>query len=576
MVRVLSYLKPYWHLVTAALALVFFQSMADLYLPTLMADIVDTGIVNGDINYIMSVGIKMLLVALGGALSAVLASFFSSHAAMGLGKALREEIFKRVERFSLSEFDTFGAASLITRTTNDVTQIQMVTMMSLRMVAMAPIMGIGGIIMAISRAPSISWIFLVVIPVIALVIVTISRISVPLFRSIQKKIDTINRVLRENLTGVRVIRAFNRISYEKKRFDDANEDLTDTAIRVNRLMACLMPITMLIFNMTTVVIIWFGSRRIDAGIIQVGDLMAFIQYAMQIMFSVTMVSMIFVMYPRASASAERINEVLDTTPGIMDPVKPQIPAEVRGVVEFKDVTFRYPGAEEAVLSNITFKAEPGKTTAIVGGTGAGKTTLLNLIMRFYDVEKGSILIDGVDIREIPQDVLRSNIGYVPQRSTLFTGTIAENIRYGKDDATDDEVRHAASIAQALDFIEEMDDKFDTIISEGGTNVSGGQKQRLCIARAIVRRPKIYIFDDSFSALDFKTDARLRQALRKETNDATVIMVAQKVGTIMDADQIVVLDEGKVVGIGTHKELYRSCDVYRDIVLSQLSEEEVVL
>ncbi|MDI6600618.1 MAG: ABC transporter ATP-binding protein [Thermoanaerobacteraceae bacterium] len=576
MTRILNYLKPYWYLITAALVLVFFQSMAELYLPTLMADIVDTGIVNGDVNYIISVGIKMLLVALGGAFSAVMATFFSSRASMGLGKTLREEIFKHVEGFSINEFDSFGAASLITRTTNDVTQIQMVTMMSLRMVATAPIMAIGGIIMALSRAPSISWIFLVVIPVIALVMVIVSRISVPLFGSIQKKIDTLNRVLRENLTGVRVIRAFNRVDYENKRFNKANLDLTNTAIRVNRLMAGLMPIIMFIFNMTTIAIIWFGSVRIDRGIIQVGDLMAFIQYATLIMSSVMMISMIFIMYPRASASAERINEVLDTTPEIIDPVRPQIPAEIKGVVEFRDVTFRYPGAEEPVLSNITFGAEPGKTTAIIGSTGAGKTTLLNLIMRFYDAEKGSILIDGVDIREIPQDVLRSNIGYVPQRSTLFTGTIADNIRYGKDDATDDEVRHAASIAQALDFIEEMDDKFDTIISEGGTNVSGGQKQRLCIARAIIRRPKIYIFDDSFSALDFKTDARLRHALHKETKNATVIMVAQRVATIMDADQIVVLDEGRIVGIGTHKELYKNCDVYRDIVLSQLSEEEVVL
>jgi len=574
MLKLIKYLKPYWYFVVGALTFVFFQSIADLYLPTLMSDIVDTGIVKGDVNYIISVGIKMIAVALGGALSAILASFLASRASMGFGRTLRQKIFSHVENFSLHEFDKIGTASLITRTTNDVTQIQMVLMIGLRMIAMAPMMAIGGIIMAVSKAPKLSVILFIALPLVILIVYLTAKVTLPLFKSLQQKIDTINRILRENLTGVRVIRAFNRTEYEKKRFHKANLDLTSVAIRVNRLMAGLMPIMMLILNITVVAIIWFGSIRIDRGEIQVGDMMAFMQYAMQIMFSIIMVSIIFMMLPRASASAERINEVLSISPEIKDPENPQIPSEDKGVIEFKDVTFSYPGAEEPALSNISFKAEPGKITAIIGATGSGKSTILNLIMRFYDVDKGSILLDGVDIRNIPQEFLRSKIGYAPSKSILFTGTVAENIKYGKKDATEEEIKHAADIAQALEFINEMKDQFDSLISQGGTNISGGQKQRLSIARALVRKPKIYLFDDCFSALDFKTDAKLRLALKKEIQNTTVIIVAQRVATIMDADQIIVLQDGKIAGIGRHKELLETCQVYRDIVLSQLSEEEI--
>jgi len=390
----------------------------------------------------------------------------------------------------------------------------------------------------------------------------------------QAKIDTVNRVMRENLTGVRVIRAFNRVEHEKKRFNAANIDLTNVAIKVNRLMAIMMPLVILIFNVTTVAIVWYASLKINAAMMEVGDLLAFIQYAMEIMFSTMMLSMMFIMIPRAAASVERIKEVLNMEPEIVDPENPVIPKEIKGILEFDDVTFKYPDAEEPALSNISFKALPGHTTAIIGATGSGKSTISNLIMRFYDVTSGKITIDGIDIRNIPQKVLRSWIGYVPQKSVLFTGTIAENIRYGKKDATDEEVRHAAEIAQAAEFINEMKDGFDTILAEGGLNVSGGQKQRICIARAIVKKPKIYLFDDSFSALDFKTDAKLRMALNKETKNSTVIIVAQRVATVMNADQIIVLDEGRIAGIGKHKELYENCETYRNIVLSQLSEEEI--
>jgi len=412
------------------------------------------------------------------------------------------------------------------------------------------------------------------VPILIGLIVVLSKFSLPLFRAMQVKIDTVNRVMRENLTGVRVIRAFNRVEHEKKRFNAANIDLTNVAIRVNRLMAIMMPLVMLIFNITTIAIVWYGSLKINAAIMEVGDLLAFIQYAMEIMFSTMMLSMMFIMIPRAAASVERIKEVLNMEPEIVDPENPVIPKEIKGVLEFDDVTFKYPDAEEPALSNISFKALPGRTTAIIGATGSGKSTISNLIMRFYDVTSGKITIDGIDIRNIPQKVLRSWIGYVPQKSVLFTGTIAENIRYGKADATDEEVRHAAEIAQASEFINGMKDGFDTMIAEGGLNVSGGQKQRICIARAIVKQPKIYMFDDSFSALDFKTDAKLRMALNKETKKSTVIIVAQRVATVMNADQIIVLDEGRVVGIGKHKELYENCETYRNIVLSQLSKEEI--
>jgi ATP-binding cassette subfamily B protein len=555
------------------LLLVFAQSMADLYLPTLMSDIVDVGIAKGDTAYILRVGGFMLLVAAGGAICTITASYLSSRTASGFGKTLRSKVFTKVESFSLNEFDQVGTASLITRSTNDITQIQQVLLVMMRMVIAAPIMCIGGVIMAVSKDTALSTLLVVVIPVLAGLIALVTHFSVPLFKSIQRKLDRLNLVLRENLTGVRVIRAFNRTGHEQERFTNANKDLTGTAIKVNRIMGTMMPLVNLLLNLTTVAVMWFGAKRIDSGHMQVGSLMAFMQYVMQIMFSLIMASMMFIMIPRASASAERINQVLDIEPVINDPAAGKAEA-IRGSVEFRDVTFSYPGAEQPALSGISFSALPGKVTAIIGGTGSGKSTLISLIPRFYDVDNGSVRVDGVDVREMSQADVRAKIGYVPQKAVLFTGSVSDNIRYGKEDATDDEVRHAADIAQATGFITAMSDGFDAIISQGGTNVSGGQKQRLAMARALVRRPEIYVFDDSFSALDFKTDARLRAALKKETNDSTVIIVGQRVSTVMDADQIIVLEEGRIAGIGTHKELLKTCGVYREIVSSQLSEEEL--
>ncbi|HEX3044935.1 MAG TPA: ABC transporter ATP-binding protein [Bacillota bacterium] len=575
MLKLFRFLNPYRLLIVGVVILVFFQSMADLYLPTLMADIVNTGIVKGDTNYIFKTGGFMLLVAAGGVICAVVAGFWSSKIAMGFGKILRGKIFTHVSSFSLHEFDKLGTPSLITRNTNDITQLQMVTMIMLRMMIMAPIMCIGGIIMAISKDPQLSWVLVLVVPILAGAIIIITGKTIPLFKAMQVKIDKLNLVLREGLIGIRVIRAFNRIEHEKKRFYDANLDLTNNAIRVNQIMAVMMPIMMLVMNFTTIAIIWFGSIGVGQGITSIGNMMAFLQYAMQIMFSLMMATMMFVMLPRAQASATRLNEVLATAPEIKDPKQVKQTGNQKGYIEFKEVTFRYHGAEEPALENISFCAGPGEVTAIIGGTGSGKTTLINLIPRFYDVDGGSILVDGMDIREMSQENLRAKIGLVPQKAILFTGTIADNIRYGKDDATDEEVRQAAETAQATEFISAMKDGFDSVIAQGGTNISGGQKQRLAIARALIRRPEIFIFDDSFSALDFKTDARLRAALKKETAEVTVFIVAQRVSTVMDADRIIVLDEGRVAGIGKHKELYQTCEVYREIVSSQLSEEELL-
>lgn len=539
-----------------------------------MSDIVDKGVVKGDTDYIWKIGGYMLLVAAGGMVCSITASFFSAKAASGFGKLLRTKIFSHVGGFSLHEFDKLGTASLITRTTNDITQVQQVLVMMLRMMAMAPMMCIGGIIMAYSKDAKLTLVLAVSLPVLVLAIVIIAKTGIPLFKAMQVKLDSLNRVLRENLTGIRVIRSFNRIQHEKIRFNEANWDLTQTAIKVNKIMASMMPIMMVVLNLTSVAIIWFGGIRISNGHMQVGDMMAFIQYAMQIMFSFIMLSMMFVMIPRASVSAVRINEVLETAADITDPSKPLLNEGQKGQVEFQNVTFSYPGAEMPAISNISFSMKPGEVTAIIGGTGSGKSTLINLIPRFYDVDSGKILVDGIDVREMTQENLRSKIGFVPQQAVLFTGTITENIRYGKEHASEEEILHAAEIAQASEFITSMEGGYDAVIAQGGTNVSGGQKQRLSIARALVRKPEIYIFDDSFSALDFKTDAKLRAALKKETVDSTVLIVAQRVSTIMDADQIIVLDDGEIVGIGKHKDLLETSSVYREIVMSQLSEEEI--
>lgn len=585
MLRLTKYLKPFALFIAVALVLVYLQAWAELSLPNLMAEIVDKGIVRGDTALIWRVGGRMLLVTLGGAIAAVIGGYLSARISTGFGRDLRLKVFSHVENFSLREFDKIGTASLITRTTNDITQVQMVVQMSLTMVVRAPMMFIGGVMMTTSRDPRLSLTLLAVLPVILGAITFVTKRGLPMFKAMQSKLDRLNLVLREGLTGIRVVRAFNRVDYEAARFDDANRDLSQTAVRVQRIMSVLMPIMMLTMNLTSIAIIWIGSHRIDAGLLEVGGLMAFIQYAMHILMSLIMVSMIFVMLPRASASADRVNQVLQSVPTIVDPVaEAQLPqpegqdvdtAVVGGaLLEFQDVTFSYPGAEAPALRNISFQASPGEVTAIIGGTGSGKSTLVNLIPRFYDVESGAVLIDGVDVRQMTQESLRRRIGLVPQKSVLFTGSVADNIRFGKEDASDDEVTRAAQVAQAMEFISGMDGGMDSPIAQGGTNVSGGQKQRLAIARALVRKPAILIFDDSFSALDYRTDAALRAALRADTQHATVLIIAQRVATVMDADRIIVLDEGRVVGNGTHKQLMETSEVYREIVLSQLSEEEV--
>jgi ATP-binding cassette subfamily B multidrug efflux pump len=574
MIKLMRFMKPYRGVLVVVVILAVAQALGNLYLPNLFADIVNNGIVKGDTGYIWRLGGLMLLVTMGGTIAAVVGIFFSSKVATGFGKIIRAKLFTRVEQFSLHEFDAVSTSSLITRTTNDTTQVQQVMIVMLNMMITAPITLVAGIILALNQDVGLSWILVVVIPILVAAIVILMLNAIPLFRAMQVKLDKLNLVLDEGLTGVRVVRAFDRQRYEERRFDEANLELTSIAIKVNRMIASLMPIMMLCLNVSSVAIVWFGANRINNGQMQLGALIAFLQYAMQILFALLMVSMMFIMLPRAAASADRINEVLDILPEINDPDQVKLADEQRGYVEFQDVTFSYPGAEEPALSNISFSARPGEVTAIIGGTGSGKSTLVSLVPRFYDVDSGRILVDGVDVREMTQEHLRSKIGLVPQKTVLFSGTIAENIHYGKEDATDEEIRHAAEVAQASEFIRGMQDGFDSVIAQGGTNVSGGQKQRLSIARALVRRPEIYMFDDSFSALDFKTDARLRAALKKETRESTVFIVSQRVSTVMDADQIIVLEDGRIAGIGNHRELMRTSEVYRDIVSSQLSVEEI--
>ncbi|MCI8361282.1 MAG: ABC transporter ATP-binding protein [Clostridiales bacterium] len=574
MLKVFKKMGTYGGYYAVVIVFIFIQSMADLTLPKKMQVIIDQGITQGNDAMIWEAGLQMLLFAAIVSVSAVIASLLAAVCGAGLAKNLRRAVFTKVTGATNNQLSQFGTASLITRTTNDVTQLQQFIVMS-RLMIMAPVMGIGGVIMAVRTAPSLSWIIAAVILVVAVFVVCIFIKGNPLFKAQQKKLDNLNQVMREDLTGVRVIRAFNRTEKEQKRFEAANADLTGTALKIARLMAVMMPVTLLIMNLTTLLITQVSAGLIDTGSLEVGQMSAFIQYVMQIMMSLIMVSMIFVFIPRAAVSAERINKVLASEGEIFDPRQPaSLPETGRGTLEFRDVTFRFAGAEEPVLSHISFTAKAGQTTAVIGSTGAGKTTLIDLVSRFYDIESGQILLDGVDIREIPQAGLRRRIGLVPQKAVLFTGTIAENIRFGKEDATDQEVRHAAQVAQAADFIESKPDGYDALLAQGGVNLSGGQKQRLSIARALVRRPEIYIFDDSFSALDFKTDAKLRAALKEETADSIMLVVAQRVSTIMQAEQILVLADGELAGAGTHKELFESCPVYREIVLSQHSEEEI--
>lgn len=574
LIRLSRYLRPYLSPVVLSIIFVFLQSLANLFLPTLMSDIVDTGIVKGDMPYIFKTGILMLVVTLVAGGFTIVSNYLASKAATGFGRDLRNGMFSHVETFSLKEFDRVGTSSLITRTTNDIAQIEQVYIMMLKMMTMAPLMFIGGIIMAVYKDAKLSLVFVVALPAILISVFFLAKKGIPLFKEIQKKMDRLNLVLREGLTGIRVIRSFNRTRYEIDRFDAANRDMTQTAVRVNQIMAAAMPLMMLIMNLATVAIVWFGGLRISSGNMQVGDLMAFIQYAMQIMFSILMGAMMFIMIPRAQVSAGRINEVLDIRPDIIDPEeKEQHPGNGAGVT-FDDVTYSFPGAETPALSHITFSARPGEMTAIIGGTGSGKSTLLNLIPRFYDTASGRVLVNGTDIREMPLEELRRMIGYVPQKAVLFTGTVADNIRYGNDTATEEEIREAARIAQADEFIREMEDGYASVIAQGGKNVSGGQKQRLAIARAMVRKPAIYLLDDCSSALDYRTDARLRAGLRRTIGSSTLIIVAQRVSTVIHADKIIVLDDGKIAGIGTHEELMASCRVYQEIVASQLEKEEL--
>jgi ATP-binding cassette subfamily B protein len=486
---------------------------------------------------------------------------------------MRQDVFSKVVGFSGAEFDRFSTASLITRTTNDITQIQMLLVMGIRMICYAPIMGIGGVVMAINKSRSMSWIIALAVMVLILLVTMVFRIAVPRFKLIQKLLDKLNLVTREHLSGMMVIRAFGNQRHEERRFDEVNREFTGVNLFVNRVMVLMMPAMILLMNGISLLIVWVGAHQIEASAIGVGDMVAFIQYAMQIIISFVMISAIFIMVPRAAVSAHRVAEVLDTEPSILDPGSPKdIEGKITGKIEFKNVSFKYSGAEDYVLKDTSFTAQPGKTTAFIGSTGSGKSTLINLIPRFYDVTEGQILIDGIDIRDMPQRELREIIGYVPQKAVLFSGTVQSNLRYGRRDASDDEIRLAADTAQATEFIQTMPDGMDSPISQGGANVSGGQKQRLSIARALVKKAPIYIFDDSFSALDFKTDAALRKALRENTSNSTVLIVAQRVGTIMNADQIIVLDKGRIVGKGTHSELMKSCETYREIALSQLDKE----
>jgi len=569
-----TYLRPYVREVVIVVVLVSIQSVANLYLPNLNADIINNGVAKGDVPYIWRTGAVMLGVAVGMGIISVIAVYWASIASMGVGRDLRGAVFGKVQTFSTRELNQLGTSSLITRNTNDVQQIQLFLQIALTLLVAAPIMAVGGVIMALRVDVQLSGLLLVILPIMAGIVAFMLLKGVPLFRAMQSKIDRINRVLREQIMGVRVIRAFNRTDYEQTRFEDANADLTSTALRVNRIFVVAFPALMAVMNLTSVAVLWFGGHLVDNGSMSIGNLTAFMMYIIQILFSVMMAVAMVILVPRAEASAGRIQEVLMTVPSITDPPKPAEPATSSGLVEFKGVTFGYPGGEHPVLEDLTFELRAGQTTAIIGGTGSGKTTLLDLIPRFFDVSAGTLLVDGVDVREQSLERLWSVIGLVPQRAYLFSGTIADNLRFGNEQATDEELWHALEVAQAREFVVALPDGLAAPIDQGGTNLSGGQRQRLAIARALVKRPAIYLFDDCFSALDAGTDARLRAALRPETREATVVIVAQRVSTIMHADRIIVLDDGRVVGIGNHNELMASCEPYREIVDSQLGAEAV--
>ncbi|HUW77709.1 MAG TPA: ABC transporter ATP-binding protein [Candidatus Nanopelagicaceae bacterium] len=568
-----KYLRPYKRSVWLVLLLLLVQAIANLYLPTLNAELINNGVVKGDIGYILRSGLIMLAASGLVIIASVVLAYLSSRVSMGFGRDLRRDVFTAVESFSARELNHFGAPSLITRNTNDVQQVQMVLFLGLTMMLGAPITGIGAVIMALRTNVRLSALLLVAVPLMAIMILFLLRRVVPLFRSMQLKIDRINLVLREQISGVRVIRAFVKTKHEEARFDLANTDLTRTTLTVTRTFAIMFPSLTLILNLSSVAVIWFGGKLVNSGQMPIGNLTAFLAYIMQILVSVMMAVMMSLMIPRAEASAERIMEVLDTESSVIDAVNPKAPVVKNGRIEFRDVEFRYPGAEQAVLSGITFTAEPGQVTAIVGGTGSGKSTLVNLIPRFIDVTGGSLMLDGIDIREQSLEEVWSGIGLVPQRAFLFGGTIAENLRYGDPQATDEDLWRALEIAQAKDFVDDLADKLSSHVAQGGTNLSGGQRQRLSIARAIVKNPRVFILDDSFSALDYSTDSKLRAALASAASGATMIVIAQRISTILGADQIIVLENGLMAGLGTHQELMNDSATYREIVLSQLSPDE---
>ncbi|GAA4205126.1 ABC transporter ATP-binding protein [Streptosporangium oxazolinicum] len=567
-----TYLRPYSWVLTAVVVLQLVGTIASLYLPSLNADIIDRGVATGDTGYILSAGGWMLLVSLVQIACSVAAVYYGSLAAMGFGRDVRSAVFHQVGGFSAREVSQFGAPSLITRGTNDVQQVQMLVVMTCTMLVAAPIMGVGGIVMALRQDLGLSWLMLVCVPALLVSIGLIIVRMVPQFRAMQDRIDLVNRVLREQLTGIRVVRAFVREREEVRRFAEANQALTDTSLRVGRLTALIFPTVMLILNVSSIAVLWFGAARVDSGQMQIGALTAFLMYLMQILMAMMMATFISMMIPRAAVCAERIVEVLDTDSSVTPPRDPVRQVSERAELEMRDVEFRYPGAAAPVLSGISFRASAGQTTAVIGSTGSGKTTLISLIPRLFDATSGTVSVDGVDIRDLDPQTLWTRIGLVPQKPYLFSGTVASNLRYGNPDASDAELWEALEVAQARDFVEAMPEGLEAPIAQGGTNVSGGQRQRLAIARALVSKPEIYLFDDSFSALDLATDARLRAALRPHTAEAAVVIVGQRVSTIADADQIIVLDDGVIVGLGTHDELLDSCPTYLEIVESQLAAE----